>query len=470
MTKFLTFATAVLASCVFFPVAAAPAVSSIAPLDVRGGMVHLLVPGDSVAAQYSVHSGSQRVRGTLYVRSDRQKAFAHLPLTRPHDFRSAVPARFLRGQRLFYYAVFHDPKSGRSLTLPKGGARAPATAWILRKAILVRLGSHRFGETRQPEAIVARARADEVGWDINEAFHLGPQTLQVGSDGSIWLEDSFNNRLLVWSSGHPDRFARSVPVPYGAGISDVAFGPAGTLYVTRKLVDPVRLVLDKLDATSGRLLWEHRIGREYAGGPNGDSYPVIGSDSPLRVDPDGTLRYGVMTGLPGDEWGWLPVATPAGKPLPAAAQLAGLDWPHQSVSGGLRLLGPEFSAPRQDTAPHEARYALLDRRGRLVRAWRVVSRTELDFIHTIVPSLVGGQPVVVLDFHNSQGAGTWEYEILRLGPHGASTQFSLARAVWGDGSLDDLRIGPDGKLYQLATAPTTGVLISRYGLRQGARR
>ena len=288
----------------------------------------------------------------------------------------------------------------------------------------------------------------------------------MGSDGSIWLEDSFDNRLLVWKPGAPDRFARSVPVPYGAGISDVAFGPSGTLYVTRKLVDPVRLVLDKLDATSGRLLWERRIGREYAGGPTGDSYPVIGSDSPLRVGPDGTLRYGVMTGLPGDEWGWLPVATPAGRPLPPAAQLAGMDWPYQSVAGGLRLLGPEFHVPPQGTAPHEVRYALVDRRGRLVRAWRVVSRTELDFIHTIVPSLVGGQPVVVLDFRNSEGAGeTWEYEILRLGAHGASVRFSLPRAVWGDGSLDDLRIGPDGKLYQLATSPTTGVLISRYPLR-----
>jgi hypothetical protein len=466
VNKLLILATALLAPVVFFPVAAAPAVSATARLEVRGGIVHLLAPGDRVAAEYSVHSGSQRVLGTLYVRSDRQKAFQHIPLTRPRNYRSSVPARLLRGRQLLYYAVFHDPKSGRSLTLPKGGARAPATAWILSKAILIRLGSHRFGQTRPAEAIVARARADEVGWDINEAegFHLGPQTLQVGFDRSIWLEDSFNGRLLVWRPGVPDHFARSVPVPYGAGISDVAFGPSGTLYVTRKLVDPARLVLDKLDATNGRLLWEHRIGREYAGGPTGDSYPVIGSDSPLRVDPDGTLRYAVMTGL-GDERGWLPVATPAGKPLPAAAQLGGIN-SYQSVAGGLRLLGPEFYVPHQDTAPHEARYALLDRRGRLVRAWRVVSRTEFNFIHPIVPSLVGGQPVIVLDFLKSEGARqTWEYEILRLGRQGASVQFSLPRAVWGDGSLDDLRIGPDGKLYQLATSPTAGVLINRYPLR-----
>jgi len=466
VNKLLILATTLLA-VVYFSAAGAPAATKTTPLDVRGGMVHLLARGDRVAAEYSVHSGSQRVRGTLFVRSDRQKVFQRIPLTRPHNYRASVPARLLRGRQLFYYAVFRDPKSGRSLMLPKGGVHAPARAWILGKAILIRLGSHHFGQTRRPDAIVARAGADEVGWDINEAegFHLGPQTLQVGFDRSIWLEDSFNNRLLVWRPDTPDRFARSVPVPYGAGISDVAFGPSGTLYVTRKLVDPLRLVLAKLDATSGRLLWEHRIGREYAGGPSGDSYPVIGSDSPLRVDPDGTLRYGVMTGLPGDGWGWLPVATAAGKPLPVAAQLGGID-SYQSVASGLRLLGPEFYVPRQDTAPHEARYALIDRRGRLVRAWRVVSRTEFDFIHSIAPSLVGGQPVIVHDFRKSEGGReTWEYEILRLGRHGASAQFSLPRAVWGDGSLDDLRIGPDGELYQLATSPTSGVSISRYSLR-----
>jgi hypothetical protein len=30
-----------------------------------------------------------------------------------------------------------------------------------------------------------------------------------------------------------------------------------------------------------------------------------------------------------------------------------------------------------------------------------------------------------------------------------------------------LLAGPDGKLYQLASSPTTGVVISRYSLRSG---
>ena len=433
-------------------------------LVVTGGLEQLVVPGDRSIVRYSVESGSNAVRGTLYLRNDSRNTFAKVPLKRAGNFGARIPSRLIRGKRLSYYAVFTDPRTRKSLRLP---ARGTSRAWVLGHPVVIKLGTHQFGQTKSPEAVVARARADQVGWDINEelGFHLGPQTLQVGSDASAWVEDSFNNRLLVWNPGKPDGFARAVPLPYGAGISDVAFGPGGSLYVTRKLIDPIRLVLDKIDATTGALLWESRVGFEYAGGPNGNSYPLIGSDGSLRAGSDGSLYY--LVGLPGGELGWMPVATAAGKPLAPRAQVNGIRGA-VPAAGGLTLLGPEFYTPRDDTAPHEARYALVDRRGRLVRAWRIVSRTEFDFIHSMAPQLTGAEPLVVFDFVKSDGAQqTWEYEILRLGRNGASTQFSLARSIWGDGVLDDLRLGPDGKLYQLATSPDLGVMISRYSLVTG---
>ena len=158
------------------------------------------------------------------------------------------------------------------------------------------------------------------------------------------------------------------------------------------------MVLDKLDATTGRLFWETRVGLEYVGGPHGNSYPLVGSGSPLRTGSDGTLYY--FVGLPGGQIGWLPVATAAGKPLAPRVQVSGVRRLLPSA-GGLRLLGPEAYTPREDTAPRDVRYALVDRRGRLVRAWRIVSRTEFDSFHEIVPQLVGGDPVVVLDFLKS---------------------------------------------------------------------
>ena len=429
------------------------------PLIVRGGLGHLVMPSDRAMLGYTVYSGSKAVRGTLYVRNDRQKTSTRIALTRANTYRVRIPSRLIRGKRLFYYAVFTDPNTRRSLRVP---ARGTPTTWILNHPVVIKLGTHRFGETKAPEAVVARARADEVGWDINEElqYHWGPQTLQVGSDRSVWLEDSFNGRLLVWNPGEPDQFARAVPVPYGAGISDVAFGPGGTLYVTRKLVDPTRLVLDKLDGTTGRLLWENRVGLEYAGGPTGDSYPLVGSGSPLRVGPDGTLYY--LVGLPGGE-GWLPVATAAGRPLVTRAQLKGIR-PLQPVARGLRLVGPEVYTPHDDMAPHDLRYALVDQRDRVVRSWRILSSTEINFPYTR-PELAGGEPIIALEFLKSEGSlQNAEYEVLRLGRHGATARFSLARAVWGDGALADLRLGPDGKLYQLATSPKDGVVISRYPL------
>ena len=41
---------------------------------------------------------------------------------------------------------------------------------------------------------------------------------------------------------------------------------------------------------------------------------------------------------------------------------------------------------------------------------------------------------------------------------------SLPRAVFGGNILPDVRFGPDGKLYELGSDPTTGIVVSRYSL------
>src|SRR5690348_5845406 len=122
MRKLVTLATPIFALLVLFPAAGAPAASTATALQVRGGMNHLLAPGDKAKAEYAVSGGSQRVRGTLYLRTDRQRAFLHIGLTQSHGYRASIPARLLRARQLFYYAVFRDGMRGRSLTLPKGGA------------------------------------------------------------------------------------------------------------------------------------------------------------------------------------------------------------------------------------------------------------------------------------------------------------------------------------------------------------
>ena len=147
--------------------------------------------------------------------------------------------------------------------------------------------------------------------------------------------------------------------------------------------------------------------------------------------------------------------------MQTSSQRSGTHWPFQPVAGGMHLVSETYT--KGDRAPREARFALF-RGERLVRAWRVTSATDVNFDY-FTPELVRGDVVMALDLTKSTQAGfKWEYEILRLGPRGLRSSFSLPRAVYGDNLLADLRLGPDGNLYQLGSSPEFGVTISHYSL------
>jgi hypothetical protein len=461
MKRLLTTLTIVLAA-VAAP-AATPAGPPLAAHQEPRGIGNLVAPGDRIQLVYTVDTaGVKSPEGSAYVRNDGQRGFTHLPLRLTKHVRplvASVPASLIRGHELLYYAVVRDPQTGRSVTIPAAGARTPQSARILQKPVLVRLGVHRFGRVRAPGPVVAQVGASQVGWQT-EGDNFGPQTFLVGRDRSIWLDDGLNNRLLVFRPGAPKSVARTVPLPDRSGDSDVALGPAGSVYVTGGVGVGVnhRNVLYRLSA-SGKVLW-----RSFLAGERDGSF-LVGANSPIRLGPDGTLyALAGMPGRPGGQNAWMPVATPDGRPIAAAQQIARAHWPDQPVAGGLRLVSETYTA-QADKAPHEARFALLDRRGRVVRAWRVVSRTDINFGYA-TPEVIGGDPVVVLDVTAQSKAGfKWEELVLRLGPTGTRARFSLRHAVFGDNILADVRIGPDGNVYQLASSPQTGVTISRYSLR-----
>ena len=160
----------------------------------------------------------------------------------------------------------------------------------------------------------------------------------------------------------------------------------------------------------------------------------------------------------------MPVTTPDGRPLSVPEQLGGTEWGFERVAGGLRLVA-ETDTAKPDAPVHEVRVALVNGEGRVVSAWRIQSRTQVAFFPggSTAPELADGNPLVVLDF--SADPETSEHLVLRLGPHGTRSRFSLPDAVYGDDFYADLRLGPDGRLYQLATSPSRGVVIRRYSLR-----
>jgi hypothetical protein len=440
MNRFLTL---LVAAFVFVPAAA-----SAPPLTAQkaGWVAHLVAPGDRLELAYGV-SGSKSPSGTLYVQSDAERSFRALPLSaRGSELKIVVPVSLIHGRKLLYHALIRDPATGRSVRVPAGGAED--AAWVLEHPVVVRLGTHRFGQTRAANVVVARAKADQVGWQ-GEGAPSGPQTFLVARDRSIWLHDEMNHRLLVWRAGRPGAPARSVTLPF-LNAQDVALGPAGSIYFDRDVRELRRLLVYRMDVATGKLLWSTTV--------EGD----VGGNTQLRVGPDGTL-YALASDL-----GWVPVATPAGRLLSPAEQRRGASR-LQPAAGGLRLVAETYAPYAGDSGrhpdPREVRVALVDRGGRLVRAWRVVSRTAINLTGFFTPALVGGEPVVSLDATVGRDRSfKWEYVVLRLGRTGATTSFSLRHAIYGESFFADLRVGPDGALYQLSSSPTSGVTVSRYSL------
>jgi hypothetical protein len=462
--------TVLLAGCVA-PLGAASVRSvAAAPLLVHPEPMarHLLLPGDNVQVGYAVDTpGVKTPTGFLYVRNDLSRSFERLPMkltkvtgtsgSQPRLL-ATVPGRLISGNRLLYYVVLRSSAGGPSTTIPSAGAAAPSVSWVLEHAAVVNLGVHRFGSTRLPDAVVARAGPVAVKFQTTGDV-FGPQTFLVGRNGSIWLNDGLNQRLLAWPAGHPNATPHPLQLPHFSPDTDIALGPAGTVYAAwwdTSVVPPV-VRLDRLSAT-GKVLWQSTLASQV-------------TNSRLRVGPDGTLFFTTgMPGGPGGETQWAPAATPAGRPLSLPQQLARRSWSEQ-MPGGLQLLSDSMAPcqcgenPRGESR-RELRFALVNRHGRLVRAWRLLSGTDISMGGSYTtPELVGGDPVVVIDTTAGTGkAFRWEYEVLRLTPKGTRARFSLGRAVYGDNSLSDVRVGTDGNLYRLGSSPATGVVIGRFSL------
>jgi hypothetical protein len=442
---------------------AAPKAGKFAPHQEPRGIGNLVARGDRVTLVYD--AGVKSATGFVYVRNDLRRRFVRLPLAAERGpattYRARVPARLIRGHRLVYYAVLRVPRTHRTARVP---ARGTSSALILERPTMVDLGTHRFGETRSPDQVVARARPDQVGWQLpppGQGPSAGPQSFLVGPDHSIWLHDSFNDRMLVWNAGDPDTIARSVPLPARTADNDVALGPEGSLYVTTGEGHGLdyHMLLNRLTST-GQTMWSRRLAGDFFG--DAQSF-VIGANSSLRTSPDGTLYVlAGMFGLAGGEFGWMPVATPDGQAISLAAQRRGTNWPYEPMGQGQRLVTEVYTAV-PDTAPHEIRVAIVNRRGNVVRSWRVLSRTDVNLHDT--PDVLRGAPTIVLDVTEGEGSSfKWEYVVLRLEPDGSPMSFSVPHTVFGDNILPDVRMSssPGGGVYQLRSSPSFGVQILRY--------
>jgi hypothetical protein len=320
------------------------------------------------------------------------------------------------------------------------------------KWVSVPLRTHQFGNVRTPDAVVANAGPNQVGFKNNGNGcgcmdgPQGPMLFDVAPNGSIWLFDVLNHRLLMWKAGRPARPARTLPLPK-LDVRDFALGRDGTIFLYAVYAKPPA-------GDSGANLW--------ALTPTGQVRwrAHAGMGTAMRLGPDGAV-YSIGSTKRNPQ-AWTPLTTSAGRPLSLAAQRRGTTQ-FQPLVGGMHLVTSQLGV-------HEVHFALADKSHRVVRAWRVRSKTAIALAQrALTPALVGGELVVQVDVsRQAKSKFLWEHVVMRLAPNGTRQRFSLdAKAVWGDDGAEPitaLRIGSDGRLYQLRTNPKTGASVARYSL------
>src|SRR6266542_28576 len=152
-------------------------------------------------------AGMRRAAGspTTPGMSQPKLALLHTPPLRPgcaarqDRWYVRVPRRFLAGSSFFYYAVMGDRESGLRMTVPAGGAAGPQQAWVLDRPHVAELGAHRFGRTRPPEAVVARA-----AWGRG----AGALGLRAGREQATVGPSSSRSTTALRSTGRARRPAR----------------------------------------------------------------------------------------------------------------------------------------------------------------------------------------------------------------------------------------------------------------------
>ena len=209
----------------------------------------LIQRGKPITLAYALLDRSDK--GTLYVRNSLQESYTRLSLTRgaycPGD---PVDAAAMRRDRVYGDALVAHvrpswPPARSSSITPScgshfrkvgdrpGGWSGETTASLDRRPLPGGVaGSSPVRALRAPDAIVARAGPNEVGLCAARIRRAdGPSSFDIAPDGSMWVLDRLNHRLLVWRAGQPARPARSVKLPRNLNVSDFALGRNGMIFI-----------------------------------------------------------------------------------------------------------------------------------------------------------------------------------------------------------------------------------------------
>ena len=400
----------------------------------------LRVPGEAATLRFNVfcpapedepcHAG-----GEVFIRAGTTGAFRRIPLRRTDDvadgrYVADVPPGLAAAPEGFsYYAVLWNEATGASLTVPSAGAAAPQLSLPLEHAVVVDLGTHRFGSTRRADARVVDApwgsAPGRAGLLHGPTFGpIGPSAFDVAANGDVAVLDQVNGRVARWHAG---RHAADTPVDVTGGIADMALRADDTIDVLEPTGEGPTPELRSF-APSGTLTSKAPIADR--------------TWSQLREGPQGPE----VQQEPSEQW--LP-ATQGGRWLIRGAQAAS-GHPGRSLPNGKELV-----VFRSGTS--EARIAELAG-ARVRRAWRIVSATPLGEVQLAEP--LGNRVLVVIrPYTETQD----EFLVLVLGESGVERSFSVDSADWAETApLARFRLAGSA-LYQLGSTPT-GMHVDRFDL------
>jgi hypothetical protein len=411
-------------------------------LIVRGEPVSLVVDVDGTTEQGTT--------GEAFVRGEGAQAFTRVRFV-PGEQAARVPASALRGSLLDEYVVIRDVATGQAVTVPPRGPNAPYRSWIVDKPPVTNLGAHRFGRLAKAESIVAQAKAGDGAGEIGllqptEGAASGPDSFDVAEDGTVWLSDGLHKRLLAWDSGRPERSARTIALPFSP--LDIALGPDGAIFVMSGVPD---------HPTNPRLV--------HAYNPDGTrrwSTPAAGGpifNTQLRFAGDGVLYI-----ADGGIAGWTPITDGAGNPLSTAAQLAGRR-PYEPLDTRRALV--TGYGPDTPTGPIEFRLGIADLSRDLARAWAIRS-TDTLAIQPEPPVLRNDEIVAFVGVSRDRPGDAFLYEVvaMRLSTTGrVLEEVAMDPSLsFGDEHFTHVRIGRDGKLYQMQISQRSGLRVARFAL------
>jgi hypothetical protein len=425
-------------------------VAAAAGIEVEFEPPRLIVRGEALTLEVAVLD-EQGAVGVAHVRPGSSGPFTGLTLAAgpAGGLVAKVPARLLRGTVVEEYVVVHVAATDQSVTIPPAGATAPFRTVILDDPSRITLAQHTFDDLRSPDAIVAQADPGsgpgEAGFACPaEGTCAEPTSFDVEADGTVWVADSANHRLLVWEPDHPSRPSRAIALEYTP--LELAIAPDRTVYVrgTKPGVFASRLfALDR----DGRQRWWSDLASDMF-------------NAHLRFGSDGVL-YSID--LP---WGvWTPVTNSDGEPLGITDQVADVRSGQLVADGGF-FVDARWALPLGQLAPRDWRAAIVTDGGKLRQAWRISSLNDLDLSMAAVPTVVGGDPLLVFEVYRFSDH-TMEHVVVRLSAGGGiRDRFSLGRGGYRGGDVvTDVRVGADGRLYQLQSDPAWGLKIARYDVK-----